>query len=84
MVGICALAKIKAWSVFSTLHAFMSGSEEVGKLLGFSTSAGTWGSVFECYFRKLLNFASEFCESTMDLPKELIRDIVKEIDKDLS
>jgi len=34
-------AKIKAWGVLSTLHAFMSGSEEVGKLLGFSTSAGT-------------------------------------------
>jgi len=43
MVGNRALAKIKVWSVFSALHAFMSGSKEVGKLLGFSTSAGTWG-----------------------------------------
>lgn len=47
MVGNCALAKIKAWGAFSALHAFMSGSEEVGKLLGFSTSAGTWGSMLE-------------------------------------
>tara|TARA_R110001606_G_scaffold14386_2_gene60855 strand:+ start:814 stop:960 length:147 start_codon:yes stop_codon:yes gene_type:complete len=29
------VAKIKTWSVLSALHAFMSGSEEVGKLLGF-------------------------------------------------
>ena len=43
MVGTCALAKIKAWGAFSAPHAFMSGSEEVGKLLGFSTSAGMWG-----------------------------------------
>jgi hypothetical protein len=35
------LAKIKAWGVLYTLHAFMSGYEEVGKLLGFSTSART-------------------------------------------
>jgi hypothetical protein len=68
MASDCALAKIKVWGAFSALHAFMCGSEEVGKLLGFSTSVGTWGGGTEWFFL-LQILSSKFCVRTMDSPK---------------
>tara|TARA_R110001632_G_scaffold27612_3_gene74110 strand:- start:126 stop:443 length:318 start_codon:yes stop_codon:yes gene_type:complete len=68
-----ALAKIKAWGIFSMLHAFISGSEGVGKLLGFSTPAGT-GSGLVQYFPLLIFFfgyaSNPYLELWKSFPKQ--------------